>query len=107
MPGQAAEPIKPTKHKAGPVVQQNDRPPTPAESKERQMLARKSEAHLPCTVCDAPQFEGNKLTGCFCVRDLVRFTKSEQTDEGYLITFGKEWSDFDITLFHDILKGDE
>lgn len=100
-PGKAAgalAPLAPVAQTA-PVTKQ----PTRSAKPPKQIAMTKSMSERKCSVCEAPQFRKGELTGCYCLRDLARFTKSEPKGDGYLVTFGPEWGKSHIRLFLDIV----
>ena len=81
-------------------------PKSPSRTKKKGFQAKltMSEATSHCTTCDAPQFQGDILRGCWCLRDLAKHTEVENTDNGYLVTFDSDyWSSNDVAVFLDIV----
>lgn len=73
-----------------------------------QVKMTKSMAERKCSVCEAAQFsKRGDFTGCFCLRELGRFAKAEPEGDGYLVTFGSEWSRKNIQLLLDIVSTEE
>lgn len=107
LPGKANAPTAPEAPKGQLAPQSvapssNKKGPQTAKAEVR---ITKSEADYACSVCDGEQFTKGKFTGCYCLRDLAKHTKTEADAKGYVVKFDSEWSDLDIELFKDIVKG--
>jgi hypothetical protein len=64
----------------------------------------KSMMERKCSVCDASQFtKSGDFKGCYCIRDLAKFAKSERRGDGVVVEFGREWTPSNIQLFVDIV----
>lgn len=70
---------------------------------ERSVLLPANLISKKCTVCGSPQIKKGEYVGCFCLRDLGRFTKSEKDGDGLLVKFGPEWTEQNINLLLDII----
>jgi hypothetical protein len=63
-----------------------------------------SEATSKCSVCEEPQFRGDRFVGCYCLRDLAKHAEADAVDGGYRLTFDPEfWSKQDVALLVDIV----
>ena len=106
LPGKAAGAIPPDGPE-GQEAPQSKAPRRMATAKPTQVSMTKSMSERKCSVCESAQFtKSGELKGCYCLRELARFTKSERQGDGYLVTFGPEWKRSQIQLFLDIV-GDE
>jgi hypothetical protein len=74
--------------------------------KRRQTKLKRSEAYTPCSVCDGVQFKDSKFVGCYCLKDLAKSTKTTAQKDGFLVEFGPEWSDDDISVLLDMVRCD-
>lgn len=102
LPGKAAGATPPE----APQTQQAPTATAPRRmaSKNPMVSMTKSMSERKCTVCESAQFtKSGELKGCFCLRDLAKFAKSEREGDGYKVTFGKEWSKSQVQLFIDIV----
>lgn len=102
MPGKAAAPGAP-EPPAGAGAPTAKAPRRMATAKPSQVTMTKSMSEQKCSVCEAPQFRKGEFTGCFCLRELGRFAKSERVGENYLVTFGPEWSKKNVSLLMHIV----
>jgi hypothetical protein len=106
LPGKAAGAIPPDGPE-GQEAPQSKAPRRMATAKPTQLTLTKSMSERKCSVCESSQFSKGELKGCYCLRALARFTKSEPKGDGYLVTFGPEWSKSQIRLFLDIVGEEE
>ena len=96
------EPIAPEGEKK---ANANQQPKLPSQTK---IKLTKSQAEKKCSVCEAASFDkkGNFCAcACFCLRALAKSASSVATDDGFEVTFGKEWSQNNIRVFLDIVGG--
>jgi hypothetical protein len=98
--GQAAGALEPK-----PPMAPNPQQKAPAMPKGNKPLkVTKHQADRECGVCGDRQFSGGRFQGCFCVRDLARFTKSTPLERGgYIVQFGPEWHPDDIMVLIDMM----
>ncbi len=62
----------------------------------------KSEAGKKCHECGSSLFKSEKFTGCLCLADLSKGVKTEQTPDGYCLTFRNLEEDELISLIQII-----
>lgn len=107
LPGKAAGAIAPDAPE-GQQAPQAKAPRRMATKAPTQVSMTKSMSERKCSVCESAQFtKSGELKGCFCLRDLARFARSEPQGDGYLVTFGPEWKKSQIRLFLDIVGSEE
>jgi hypothetical protein len=103
LPGRQAKPIG----QDAPEGQQAPTPTAPrrmASKGPQQVSMTKSMMERKCSVCESTQFtKSGEFKGCFCLRELGTFAKSEPKDDGCLVTFGSEWTKKNIELLLDIV----
>lgn len=103
LPGKAAGAIAPDAPE-GQAAPQAKAPRRMATAKPTSVAMTKSMVESRCSVCEATQFAKNgDFRGCFCLRELGRFVKSEPYGDGCVVTFGSEWSKKNIALLLDIV----
>ena len=106
-PGGAAQQNKPSGAAGGGFA-----PPTPATPKRTRKPGKfgakltQSQATSKCSVCEEPQFRGDRFVGCYCLRDLAKSASAEAVEGGYRLTFDEPWSKSDIALLMDIVNGE-
>jgi hypothetical protein len=88
-------PMTPEAPQKAPKVQQQSAPKT--------LRITKNQAENKCSVCGAGGFEDDHFVGCFCLRELAKTATSVETQEGYEIEFGTEWTPGSIQVCRDIL----
>lgn len=106
-PGAPASQTKP----AGPVGGGFTAPTAkaPSRSKKKSFGAKltMSQATSKCSVCDEPQFAGDKFVGCYCIRDLAKHAQVVgSSGQGYALDFDPDfWHQSDVALLMDIVEG--
>jgi hypothetical protein len=104
LPGQQAKP-------GAPIPPTGFTAPTKTAPKPMQpprVKLTKAMTETKCSVCEASQFDRRgEFKGCYCLRDLARFAKSERDGEDFVVTFSKEWTKSSIALLMDIVGAQE
>lgn len=107
LPGRQAKPIG----QDAPMGQQAPTPTAPrrmASKGPAQVKMTKSMMERRCSVCESTQFsKGGDFKGCWCLRELGKFAKSERDGDGCVVSFGSEWSKKNIALLLDIVGDKE
>lgn len=97
-----AAPTAPTATAPTPSIKQNVTKPVasakPPGAPTTVKLAR-SEAEYRCAICSTPQFQGDRLLGCMCVRELCKSAQVVSASPAQITISVNGWSKDDLATF--------